>query len=144
MSVSIRLKTTLRTEKARKIIKTAEKQLLQARIKSINSILDNNAKPQADSEFSEASGALPPNSAASQATSSIGSQEAVQAGVTGAQLGLGHPKLPKGTTLLPRQVVLVPKEATLPPLIISEQIIPRVLPVKDPTLSGLFTCPANL
>ena len=41
--VSIRLKTTLRT-KARKIIRTAEKQLLQARIKSINSILDNNAK----------------------------------------------------------------------------------------------------
>ena len=42
--VSIRLKTTLRTEKARKIIKTAEKQLVRARIKSINSILDNNAK----------------------------------------------------------------------------------------------------
>ena len=42
--VSIRLKTTLRTEKARKIIITVEKQLLQARIKSINIILDNNAK----------------------------------------------------------------------------------------------------
>ena len=42
--VSIRLKTTLRTEKARKIIRTVEKQLLQARINSINSILDNNAK----------------------------------------------------------------------------------------------------
>ena len=42
--VSIRLKTTLRTEKARKIIRTVEKQLLQARIKFINSILDNNAK----------------------------------------------------------------------------------------------------
>ena len=42
--VSIRLKTTLRTENAKKIITIAEKQLLQARIKSINSILDNNAK----------------------------------------------------------------------------------------------------
>ena len=39
--VSIRLKTTLRTEKARKIIRTTENQLLQARIKSTNSILDN-------------------------------------------------------------------------------------------------------
>ena len=42
--VSIKLKTTLRTERARKIITLAEKQLLQARIKSINSVLDNNAK----------------------------------------------------------------------------------------------------
>ena len=42
--VSIKLKTTLRTEMAKKIIRAAEKQLLQARIKSINSILDNNAK----------------------------------------------------------------------------------------------------
>ena len=42
--VSIKLKTTLKTEKARKIIQSAEKHLLQARIKSINSILDNNAK----------------------------------------------------------------------------------------------------
>ena len=42
--VSIKLKTTLKTEKARKIIKSAEKHLLQAIIKSINSILDNNAK----------------------------------------------------------------------------------------------------
>ena len=41
--VSIRLQTTLRTEKAKKN-RIAEKQLLQARIKSINSILDNNAK----------------------------------------------------------------------------------------------------
>ena len=32
VAVSIRLKTTIRTEKARKIFKTAEKQLLQARI----------------------------------------------------------------------------------------------------------------
>ena len=42
--VSIRLKTTLKTEMDRKIIKTVEKPLLQARIKSINSILDNSAK----------------------------------------------------------------------------------------------------
>ena len=44
VQVSIKLKTTLKTEKARKIIKLAEKHLLQASIKSINSILDNNTK----------------------------------------------------------------------------------------------------
>ena len=42
--VIIRLKTTLRKEKAKKIITITEKQLLQVRIKSINSIIDNNAK----------------------------------------------------------------------------------------------------
>ena len=42
--VSIKLKTTLRTDRARKIIRTAERHLLQARIKAINSILDNVAK----------------------------------------------------------------------------------------------------
>ena len=42
--VSIKLKTTIKTEKARKIIKSAKNISLQARIKSINSILDNNAK----------------------------------------------------------------------------------------------------
>ena len=42
--VSIKLKTSLRTERARKILRSAEKQLLQARLKSINSLLDNNAK----------------------------------------------------------------------------------------------------
>ena len=42
--VSIRLKTTVRTERARKIIRKAERDLLQARVKSINSLLDNNAK----------------------------------------------------------------------------------------------------
>ena len=42
--VSIRLKTTVRTERARKIIRKAERGLLQARVKSINSLLDNNAK----------------------------------------------------------------------------------------------------
>ena len=42
--VSLRLKTTLKTEKARKIIRKAEKDLLEARVKSINSILGDNAK----------------------------------------------------------------------------------------------------
>ena len=42
--VSLRLKTTLKTEKARKIIRKAERDLLQARVKSINSILGDNAK----------------------------------------------------------------------------------------------------
>ena len=42
--VSLRLKTTLKTEKARKIIRKAEKDLLQARVKSINSILGDNTK----------------------------------------------------------------------------------------------------
>ena len=42
--VSIKLKSTSKTEKARKIIRKAEKDLLQARVKAINSILDNVAK----------------------------------------------------------------------------------------------------
>ena len=42
--VSIKLKSTLKTEKAKKIIRKAEKDLLQAKIKVINSILDNVAK----------------------------------------------------------------------------------------------------
>ena len=42
--VSIKLKSTLKTEKARKIIRKAGKDLLQARIKAINSILENVAK----------------------------------------------------------------------------------------------------
>ena len=42
--VSIRLKSTLKSERAKKILRTAEKQLLQTRLKSINSLLDNNAK----------------------------------------------------------------------------------------------------
>ena len=42
--VRIRLKTTIKTEKARKIIRKAEKDLLQARFKSINSILGDSAK----------------------------------------------------------------------------------------------------
>ena len=42
--VSIKLKSTLKTEKARKIIRKAEKDLLQARVKAINSILDNVTK----------------------------------------------------------------------------------------------------
>ena len=42
--VSIKLKTTIKTEKARKITRKAERDLLQARVKSINSILGDNAK----------------------------------------------------------------------------------------------------
>ena len=42
--VSIRLKTTVWTEKARRIIRKEERDLLQARVKSIKSLLDNNAK----------------------------------------------------------------------------------------------------
>ena len=42
--VSIRLKTTLQAEKAKKMNRTAEKQLLQVAIKSMSSILDNNTK----------------------------------------------------------------------------------------------------
>ena len=42
--VNIRLKTTIKTERARQIIRKAETDLLQARVKSINSFLDNNNK----------------------------------------------------------------------------------------------------
>ena len=42
--VSIKLKTTVKTEKARKIMRNVERDLLQARIKSINSLLGYNAK----------------------------------------------------------------------------------------------------
>ena len=42
--VSIKLKSTLKTEKAKKIVRKAEKDLLQARVKAINSILDNVSK----------------------------------------------------------------------------------------------------
>ena len=44
ISVSIKLNSTLKTEKAKKIIRKAEKDLLQARVKAINSIPDNIAK----------------------------------------------------------------------------------------------------
>ena len=42
--VSIKLKSTLRTERARKILRSVEKQLLETRLRSINSLLDNNTK----------------------------------------------------------------------------------------------------
>ena len=42
--VSIKLKTTLKTDTDKKIIRNAEKNLLQARVKAINSILDNVGK----------------------------------------------------------------------------------------------------
>ena len=44
MPVSIKLKWTLKTAKASKIIRKAEKDLLHARVKAINSILDNISK----------------------------------------------------------------------------------------------------
>ena len=42
--VSLKLKSTLKSERAKKILRSIEKQLLQTRLKSINSLLDNNAK----------------------------------------------------------------------------------------------------
>ena len=42
--VGIRLKSTLKSERAKKILRMAEKQLLQTRLKSTSSLLDNNAK----------------------------------------------------------------------------------------------------
>ena len=42
--VSVRLKTTIKTEKARTIIRKADRDLLQARVKSINNLLEDNAK----------------------------------------------------------------------------------------------------
>ena len=41
---NIKLKSALRTERARKILRLVEKQLIQARLRSINSLLENNAK----------------------------------------------------------------------------------------------------
>ena len=77
----------------------------------------DSAIAQVDSKVSQERGTSPPNNATSQATSNAGSWEmgaipllaiiisrqvAGQAGVTGAQLGSGHPQLPKRTVLLPR------------------------------------------
>ena len=56
--VSIRLKTTIRTEKARKIIRKVERGLLQARHKSINMLLGYNAK-QRDLSRSKLASILP-------------------------------------------------------------------------------------
>ena len=42
--VSIKLKSTIKSTRAKQILKKAEKELLQARIKSINFILDNTSK----------------------------------------------------------------------------------------------------
>ena len=44
IAVSIKLKSTIKTAKARQIIRKAEKDLLQTRVKAINSILENVAK----------------------------------------------------------------------------------------------------
>ena len=42
--VSIKFKSTLKSERAKKRLRSAEKQLLQTRLKSIDSLLENNAK----------------------------------------------------------------------------------------------------
>ena len=42
--VSIKLKSTLKSARANQILRKAEKELLQTRIKSINYILDNTSK----------------------------------------------------------------------------------------------------
>ena len=42
--VSIKLKLTLKSARANKILRKAEKELLQTRVKSINYILDNSSK----------------------------------------------------------------------------------------------------
>ena len=59
--VSIRLKSTLKSERAKKILRTAEKQLLQTQLKSINSLLDNNAKQLELTRSKVASILTPPN-----------------------------------------------------------------------------------
>ena len=59
--VSIRLKSTLKSERAKKIQRMAEKQLLQTRLKSINSLLDNNAEQLELTRSKIASILTPPN-----------------------------------------------------------------------------------
>ena len=71
----------------------------------------------------------------------IGRQVAGQEGATGAQLG--HPRLPRRTALLPRQVELSPREVILPPNN-SRVYISQGSSMKNLTLSGPLTCPANL
>ena len=59
--VSIRLKSTWMSERAKKILRMAEKQLLQTRLKSINSLLDNNGKQLELTRSKIASILTPPN-----------------------------------------------------------------------------------
>ena len=59
--VSIRLKSTLKSERAKKILRMAEKQILPTRLKSINSVLDNNAKQLELTRSKIASILTPPN-----------------------------------------------------------------------------------
>ena len=61
VQVSIRLKSTLKSERAKKILRTAEKQLLQTRLMCINSLLDNNAKQLDLTRSKIASILTPPN-----------------------------------------------------------------------------------
>ena len=62
--------------------------------------------------------------------------------VLGILLGIGHPRLPRRTVLPPRQTVLTPEKAT-PPLP-SPIAFPKGLLMKNLTLSGSLTYPANL
>ena len=59
--VSLRLKSTLKSERAQKILRTVEKQLFQTRLKSITSLLDNNAKQLELTRSKIASILTPPN-----------------------------------------------------------------------------------
>ena len=56
--------------------------------------------------------------------------------------GIGHPRLPRGTALPPRQTVLTPGKAT--PTLPSPVGFPKGLLMKNLTLSGSLTYPANL
>ena len=63
----------------------------------------------------------------------------------GTHLGTGLPRPPRRMVLLPRQVEQILREATLlPPLTVGLITIPKVLPWRNPTLSGSLTCPAIL
>ena len=66
-----------------------------------------------------------------------------QAGrVLGILPGIGHPRLSMGTALPPRKTVLTPRKAT--PLLPFPVGFPKGLLMKNLTLSGSLTYPANL
>ena len=56
--------------------------------------------------------------------------------------GIGHPKLPRGIVLPPRQTALTPGKTS--PLLPSPTGFPKGLLMKNLTLSGSLTYPANL
>ena len=73
-------------------------------------------------------------------------KQAIKLGQTGRALGIlpgiGHPRLPRRIALPPRQTALTPRKAT-PPLP-SPVGFPKGLLMKNLTLSGSLTYPANL